>query len=141
MKYLNKLSPSDIYEFLNDNDLIVLDSDLKALMEEVEKNNGEDIYLRCIDLNKNNNPIEDFIYKCFKNAINPTYFSNNLKMYVLNDFTMYKLLFDLESVNDRDRLLNERYVEFMKEHFKDSSYEEDYEKYLAELNAESENVQ
>ena len=141
MKYLNKLSPSDIYEFLNDNDLIVLDSDLKALMEEVEKNNGEDIYLRCIDLNKNNNPIEDFIYKCFKNAINPTYFSNNLKMYILNDFTMYKLLFDLESVNDRDRLLNERYVEFMKEHFKDSSYEEDYEKYLAELNAESEKVQ
>ena len=94
MKYLNKLSPSDIYEFLNDNDLIVLDSDLKALMEEVEKNNGEDIYLRCIDLNKNNNPIEDFIYKCFKNAINPTYFSNNLKMYVLNDFTIYKLLLD-----------------------------------------------
>ena len=54
---------------------------------------------------------------------------------------MYKLLFDLESVNDRDRLLNERYVAFMKEHFKDSSYEEDYEKYLAELNAESEKVQ
>ena len=141
MKYLNKLSPSDIYEFLNDNDLIVLDSDLKALMEEVEKNNGEDIYLRCIDLNKNNNPIEDFIYKCFKNAINPTYYSNNLKMYVLNDFTIYKLLLDFESVSDRDRLLNEKYVEFMKEHFKDSSYEEDYEKYLAELNAESEKVQ
>ena len=140
MKYLNKLSPSDIYEFLNDNDLIVLDSDLKALMEEVEKNNGEDIYLRCIDLNKNNNPIEDFIYKCFKNAINPTYYSNNLKMYVLNDFTIYKLLLDFESVSDRDRLLNEKYVEFMKEHFKDSSYEEDYEKYLAELKAESEKV-
>ena len=140
MKYLNKLSPSDIYEFLNDNDLIVLDSDLKSLMEEAEKNNGKNIYLRCIDLNKNNNPIEDFIYKCFKNAINPTYYSNNLKMYVLEDFTIYKLLLDFESVSDRDRLLNEKYVEFMKEHFKDSSYEEDYEKYLAELKAESEKV-
>ena len=29
----------------------------------------------------------------------------------------------------------------MKEHFKDSSYEEDYEKYIAELTAESEKVQ
>lgn len=140
MKYLNKLSPSDIYEFLNDNDLIVLDSDLKSLMEETEENNGENIYLRCIDLNKNNNPIEDFIYKCFKNSINPTYYSSNLKMYVLEDFTIYKLLLDFESVSDRDRLLNEKYVEFMKEHFKDSSYEEDYEKYLAELKAESEKV-
>lgn len=140
MKYLNKLSPSDIYKFLNDNDLIALDSDLKSLMEEAENNNGENIYLRCIDLNKNNNPIEDFIYKCFKNAINPTYYSNNLKMYVLEDFTIYKLLLDFESVSDRDRLLNEKYVEFMKEHFRDSSYEEDYEKYLAELKAESEKV-
>ena len=32
------------------------------------------------------------------------------------------------------------FFEYMKEHFKDSSYEEDYEKYFAELKAESENV-
>ena len=141
MKYLNKISSSEIYNFLNDNDIIVLDYDLKSLIEEAQKNNGENIYLKCLDLNKNDdNKSEGFIYKCFKNAINPTYFSNNLKMYVLSDFTIYRLLVDFESVSDRDRLLNERYVEFMKSHSFNSEYEQDYKRYIEKLKEESENV-
>lgn len=141
MKYLNKLSSSEIYNFLNDNDIIVLDYDLKSLIEEAQKNNGENIYLRCLDLNKNDdNKVEGFMYKCFKNAINPTYSSSNLKMFILNDFTIYRLLLDFESVTDRDRLLNERYVEFMKSHSFYSEYEKDYKKYIENLKSESENV-
>ena len=141
MKYLNKLSSSEIYNFLNDNDIIVLDYDLKSLIEEAQKNNGENIYLRCLDLNKNDdNKVEGFMYKCFKNAINPTYSSSNLKMFILNDFTIYRLLLDFESVSDRDRLLNERYVEFMKSHSFYSEYEQDYKKYIESLKAETENV-
>ena len=141
MKYLNKLSSSEIYNFLNDNDIIVLDYDLKSLIEEAQKNNGENIYLRCLDLNKNDdNKVEGFMYKCFKNAINPTYSSSNLEMFILNDFTIYRLLLDFESVTDRDRLLNERYVEFMKSHSFYSEYEKDYEKYIESLKAETENV-
>lgn len=69
MEYLNKLSPEELTMVLNKCGLFVVD-DIKKIIKETQKENGDCYYIRAIDFGKNEheNATKNGFYRLIKNS-------------------------------------------------------------------------